>query len=270
MCELLAMSARYPARLTSSLTRLAARAGDGSRNRDGWGIAFYQDKDVVLCRDITPASVSPQVQWLEVNGPATTLSLAYIRHATQGLVGLSNTGPYARELDGRMLVFTHNGNLTGLADAGLGALSCYHPVGETDSELAFCLLLERLRQLRHEQGEPPDVERRLQVFADFCAAIRELGPASCMLADGDILFVHADRRMQSTTGMIEAPALHRHDCPVDRPGNLLRDSQLPDECANQRVTLIATVPLDEYPWQAMKRGEILALRHGQIIASFSL
>lgn len=51
MCELLTMSCRYPARLTSSLTALASHAKGDSRNRDGWGLAFYQGRDVALYRD---------------------------------------------------------------------------------------------------------------------------------------------------------------------------------------------------------------------------
>lgn len=49
MCELLALSCRYPARLTKSLTGLAARAQEAvSRNRNGWRVALYQGADVAL------------------------------------------------------------------------------------------------------------------------------------------------------------------------------------------------------------------------------
>lgn len=48
MCELLGMSSRYPARLTSSLMSLAAHAGGSSRNSDGWGIALYDERDSTL------------------------------------------------------------------------------------------------------------------------------------------------------------------------------------------------------------------------------
>ena len=72
MCELLAMSCRLPARLTSSLSALASHAMGDSRNRDGWGLAFYQGMDVALYRDTTPADASPLVLWLQANGTATT------------------------------------------------------------------------------------------------------------------------------------------------------------------------------------------------------
>ena len=58
MCELLGMSSRYPARLTSSLMSLAAHAGGSSRNSDGWG-ALYDERDVAVFREAGRASESP-------------------------------------------------------------------------------------------------------------------------------------------------------------------------------------------------------------------
>jgi len=145
MCELLAMSCRHPARLTSSLTALASHAQGISRNRDGWGLAFYQDRDVALYRGMEAADTSSLVQWLEEYGPLTGLSLGYIRHATQGDIKLANTGPFIRELNGRIHCFAHNGNLTQLDDDSISAPRHFQPVGDSDSELAFCYLLARMQ-----------------------------------------------------------------------------------------------------------------------------
>ena len=48
-----------------------------------------------------------------------------------------------RELWGRYWIFAHNGNLTDFAPELDGS---FVPVGLTDSERAFCWLLQRLRQ----------------------------------------------------------------------------------------------------------------------------
>lgn len=147
MCELLAMSCRHPTRLTSSLTALAAHAQGSSRNRDGWGLAFYQGRNVALYRGTEPADASPMVRWLESGGPRTRLSLGYIRHATQGMVELANTGPFVRELNGRIHCFSHNGNLARLLVEAEPPAGHYRPVGATDSELAFCQLLSGIERL---------------------------------------------------------------------------------------------------------------------------
>lgn len=47
-----------------------------------------------------------------------------------------------RELANRAQVFAHNGNLVGIRHAGSLAFDRYRPVGTTDSEPAFCALLE--------------------------------------------------------------------------------------------------------------------------------
>ena len=65
---------------------------------------------------------------------------------------MKNCQPFARELGGRMHVFAHNGDL----DAGrLGApRGSFRPVGDTDSERAFCVLLERLTAIWLRGGTP--------------------------------------------------------------------------------------------------------------------
>ena len=67
--------------------------------------------------------------------------IAHIRKATQGRIALENTHPFMRELWGRYWVFAHNGDLKGFAPRLHGA---FRPVGTTDSERAFCWLMQEL------------------------------------------------------------------------------------------------------------------------------
>lgn len=178
------MSCRHPARLTSSLTALASHASGDNRNRDGWGLAFYQGSDVALYRDTTSADTCPLVPWLEANGPATTLSLGYIRQPTQGAIHLANTGPFSRELDGRMQVFAHNGNLKNLEQSPLVTKNgSFQPIGETDSELAFCLLPGWQRS---------GASARPRVARDECRAASD--PLGERAAHSRKLGAHAGRR----------------------------------------------------------------------------
>lgn len=146
MCELLALSSSRPVNLTFSLETLAARGGAAGSSHDGWGVAFYQDTDVALFREPAAAADSPLVRFLETEGPATHLAISHIRHATQGGVCLANTQPFVRELGGRAHVFAHNGDLAGIFRCDALALGSHRPVGQTDSEHAFCALLERLNE----------------------------------------------------------------------------------------------------------------------------
>ena len=170
MCELLALSSSRPARLTFSLRTLASHGAIDGTSPDGWGVAFYQGEDVALFREAAPAGDSALVRYLETGGPITRLAISHIRRATQGAVTLANTQPFVRELGGRTHVFAHNGNLPGIWDSAAMAMGRYRPVGQTDSEHAFCALMERLGTL-WDEASPPSLQARLSVLAAFAAGV---------------------------------------------------------------------------------------------------
>lgn len=266
MCELLAMSCRYPARLTVSLAALAGRARLPSRNQDGWGLAFYQGKDIARYRDSTSADGHPLVDWLMHHGPDTKTAIGYIRHSTQGDISLANTGPFVRELNGRIHTFVHNGNLRCSDDFRAHASNRFLPVGETDSELAFCELLERIAALPCHAGTLATLDARMEALADMARQFRDCGPSNFLYADGDALFVHADQRYQGPERGISPPALHLFECSsCDIPG-LVCDAAPTDGTDAQRVIMLATTPLSRHPWQALDRGQLLSLRDGVVVA----
>jgi predicted glutamine amidotransferase len=266
MCELLAVSMSEPAQLTFSLHTLAARGGAAGRTRDGWGVAFYQANDVALFREPGAAADSALVRFLEAQGPATRLAISHIRHATRGTVSLANTQPFVRELGGRSHVFAHNGDLPGVKDSvPLPPGASHRPVGETDSEHAFCVLLERLRPL-WTHGAAPPLRARLQVLAAFAAELRQLGPANFLYADGDAAFAHGHRRIHPETGRIEPPGLwllQSHHPPVALPPEGTGGVAIAG--AERTVTCIASVPLSAEGWRPLAEGEIVAVRHGEIL-----
>ena len=170
-----------------------------------------------------------------------------------------------RQLAGRSHAFAHNGSLRGLASAPRLALQRFHPEGETDSEYAFCALLARLQALWPSAGAVPPLRARLQVIADFAAELRELGPANFFYADGDALFAHGHQRLQPD-GRIAAPGLQMltRTCRDEREPLLA--SGLCVGCGYQQVTLLASVPLSNEPWQPLAEGETLAVVGGQVVA----
>lgn len=266
MCELLAMSCRHPARLTFSLAALAGRARLPSKNQDGWGLAYYQGRDVAHYRDTTSADRSPLVDWLMHHGPASQTVIGYIRHSTQGDITLANTGPFLRELNGRMHSFAHNGNLH-CSDAFRAFQSGrFQPVGETDSEMAFCALLEKIAALPKEAEGVASLDARMAVLSDMARQLRGCGPCNFLYGDGDALFVHADQRYQDSTGVISPPALHLFECGTHDIPRLVCEAESPVAANDQKVILLASVPLSEHSWQAMDRGQLLALRDGAIVA----
>lgn len=267
MCELLAASSARPARLTFSLHTLAARGSATAGTRDGWGVAFYQGADAALFREPAAAGDSALVRFLEGQGPDTNLAISHIRHATRGAVQLSNTQPFVRELGGRTQVFAHNGDLPGIERNEAFTLGTHRPVGQTDSEHAFCALLARMSGL-WEGVVAPSLEARMTLVAAFAADLRALGPANFLYADGDALFAHGHRRIQHPSGRIDPPGLwvlHRHCVPdgprpADAGGVAIADGE-------QTALLFASVPLTDDTWRPLAEGELVAVRGGEILAT---
>ncbi|MCF7992692.1 MAG: class II glutamine amidotransferase [Thiohalocapsa sp.] len=268
MCELFAMSSRVPATLGFSLERLARRGGAEGPHRDGWGLASYEGRDCLLLREPMAASESPLMQLMERGGLRTRMALSHVRLATFGDRSLRNTQPYARELGGHMHVFAHNGDLPALVEFRLSdgfghAGGCFRPVGDSDSEHAFCSLLARLAPVWH--GTPgvcvPPLAERLAVIADFGEQLRELGPANFIYADSDAIFVFADRRTQRS-GELAAPGLYLLQRYCWRTPPELEDSGVTLQTIRQDVALVASVPLTDELWQPLGEGDLIALSDG--------
>ena len=250
MCELFAMSSRLPTEVRSSLEAFARHGGLEGPHKDGWGLAYYADEDVRLVKESEAASGSECMRFIHDHPFVSGVVISHIRKGTQGRMAMKNCQPFARELGGRMHVFAHNGDLDMVRLRARMALRQFHPVGETDSEYAFCAMLERLRPLWLRGGLPALAER-FAVVARFAAALRPLGPANFVYSDGDALFLHGHKRKQGDGGPPTPPGLHvleRHCDP------------------EQNVILAASVPLTDEPgWRALAEGELIVAQHGRVL-----
>jgi predicted glutamine amidotransferase len=267
MCELFALSSRRSTKLTFSLEALAAHGASAGKYRDGWGAAFYQDNDMALFREPAAAGDSPLVRFLETQGPSTTLAISHIRRATRGAVSLSNTQPFVRELGGRMHVFAHNGDLPDIERSDSLAFDRYRPVGTTDSEYAFCALLERVRRLWNSSSLMPPLDERLSLVSQFAADLRKLGPANFLYADGDTLFVHGHRRIQSATGKVTPPGLWLLPCWCANTDEPVQAHGVTIDPGFQEGLLIASVPLTGGDWRPFAEGEVAAVSAGQLLGT---
>lgn len=275
------MSARYPAVITLSMQELARHGGGSGPHAHGWGVAFISGRDVQLVKEPHAATDSACLRFLQEQAPRGEQVLAHVRKATQGAISLANTQPFRRELGGRLHVFAHNGDLK--PDDGDLHGSC-RPIGETDSERAFCRLLADLQplwleplvgQAQTEEPTLPSIAARVAVLRDFAAALRPRGPANFLYSDGELLIAHGHRRTQAD-GTIRPPGLHwlERRCPssgcletaglrIDRTAAREAAS---DEAEEQRVVLVASVPLSDEAWQPLAEGELLVLQQGRVVS----
>lgn len=269
MCELLSVSSLHPTQLALSFRTLAAHSGGSSTTRDGWGVAFYEGNDVALFREPVAASDSPLVGFLQSQGPKTSLAVSHIRRATRGARSLGNTQPFVRELAGRCHVFAHNGDVPGVSAASNMAVDHYRPVGATDSEHAFCALLERVHGLWHAAATPPSLAKRWSVVSRFAADLGKFGPANFLYADAEFVFAHGHRRIQPD-GRIAAPGLWLWSCRCTDPVTPVHTQGVTVAAGFQEMVMLASVPLTEDAWRPLEEGELVAVRAGRLIGNPAL
>ena len=256
MCELLGMNCNVPTDICFSFTGFQARGGATSVHRDGWGIAFFEGKGVRMFLDPQPSCESAVAEFVRQYPIRSLNVIAHIRKATQGPTGLENTHPFMRELWGRYWIFAHNGNLKDYSPVLDGSFT---PVGQTDSERAFCHLLQMFRQ-RFPSGAPSDREL-LATLNDFAAQVRNHGPLNFLLSNGDRLFAHRTTELHYIIRQAPFPVAHLKDQDVAVDFNQVTTP-------NDRVALIATEPLtDNETWTPLPRNEVVMFAGGEYVGS---
>ncbi|MBI4986568.1 MAG: class II glutamine amidotransferase [Rhodocyclales bacterium] len=256
MCQLLGMNCNVPTDICFSFAGFQARGGGTDVHRDGWGIAFFEGRGVRVFLDPQPSCASPVAELVRQYPIHSLNVIAHIRKATQGPVGLENTHPFMRELWGRYWIFAHNGNLIDYAPALDGS---FRPVGQTDSERAFCHLLQTLRQ---EFGDaPPQRAVLLAALEKFTAQLRPHGPFNFMLSNGDCLFAHRSTHLHYILRQAPFATAHLKDQDVTVDFSAVTR---PDD----RVAVIATLPLtDNEDWLPLPQDRVAMFVDGTLVAA---
>lgn len=190
MCQLLGMNCNTPTDIVFSFTGFTTRAGLTDHHCDGWGIAFFEGEGVRHFVDYQSALESPVAQFVKNYPIKSENVIAHIRKATVGEVTLANSHPFIRELWGRYWVFAHNGDLKGFSPALDGP---YRPVGTTDSEYAFCYIMQ---ELRRQFGDTyPGQQALVAALGELSRWIATHGTFNMLLSDGTALFTHCSTNL---------------------------------------------------------------------------
>ena len=254
MCQLLGMNSNTPTDVTFSFTGFAQRAGHTGDHCDGWGIAFFEDKGVRHFVDHERAVDSPIAELIRRYPIKSCNVISHIRKATQGVVGLQNCHPFVRELWGRYWVFAHNGDLK---DFRPRLHSHFRPVGTTDSEHAFCWIMQELA--KSHAGVPSLAELTI-TLRDLAARIAPHGTFNFLLSNGQALWAHASTHLYYVER--RHPFAQAH----------LSDEDLQVDFATQtaptdRVAIIVTAPLTRNEtWHAFAPQTLKVFVDGEVQA----
>ncbi len=256
MCQLLGMNSRLPASLHLSFTGFSQRGGSTDHHADGWGIAFFESdgaqpgKGIRYFVDKQSASTSPIAQMLRSYPIKSHHVVAHVRKATVGQVTLENSHPFVRELWGRYWVFAHNGDLKDFAPALHGS---FKPVGDTDSELAFCWLLQELAK---SHAGVPSVGELSLTLAELVPQITRHGTFNFLLSNGQALWAHASTNLHYLVRQYPFSEVHLRDEDVKVD---LAELNGPED----RLAIVVTEPLtSNESWTRLAPGELVTFVDG--------
>ena len=254
MRQLLGMLANGPTDAEFSVTGLIERGGGSDIHRDGCGIAFYRGRGVQEFRDPQLGIESDIARLASRSGIKSTLLISHIRRANIGRVSVENTHPFVRELWGNYWTFAHNRQLRG-AKKNL-RLGRSQPVGSTDSEHAFCWLLDRIEVAFATR--PKSAKTLCRLIDKLIREERVFSVFNFLMSDSRYLYAHCSTSIHWLTR--QAPffgsaRLKDLEMSVD----FSRETSDSDE-----MTIIATDPLTSNEhWHRMESGQIAIWKNGR-------
>lgn len=257
MCQLLGMNCNVPTDICFSFEGFCARGGQTADHADGWGISFFEGPGCRTFLDSHPSTSSPIADLVRRYPIKSKHVIAHIRKATQGAIALENCHPFQRELWGRYWVFAHNGNLANFVSP---PTDVYRAVGQTDSEAAFCLMLEKLRR-EYPTCKPPLRELHASLAATT-EELRRFGPFNYLLSDGEHFFAHCSTALNYIVRKAPFAAAHLIDRDVTVDFNELTTP-------SDRVAVIATTPLtDNERWTPIAPDRLFVFQDGAPLDDF--
>jgi predicted glutamine amidotransferase len=263
MCQLLGMNCNTPTDVTFSFRGFAQRGGHTDHHADGWGIAFFEgesagsdhlpgDKGLRHFVDHQPACDSPVAELIRRYPIKSRNVISHIRKATQGRVALENCHPFVRELWGRYWVFAHNGDLKDFAPRLHGS---FRPVGSTDSERAFCWIMQELAK---SHASMPALDELTTTLRELAPQIARHGPFNFMLSNGQALWAHCSTHLfyVERAHPFQQARLIDEDLSID-----FAHVAGPDD----RVAVVVTAPLTTgEAWTPFEPGELRLFVDGRI------
>lgn len=269
MCQLLGMNCNTPTDIRFSFSGFRRRGGDTDHHTDGFGIAFFEEMacqtstgfGLRLYHDDRPCVSSPVADLINAYPIRARTVVAHIRKATTGGNCLANTHPFVREVWGEPWVFAHNGQMSAAFIAKNrrlaqnGNAQFYRPVGSTDSELAFCYLLNRLRRVFKTR---PDNEALFRFLTAQCRYLSANGLFNVLISNGKWQLAYASTLLFHITRQAPFGRASLYDGDIDIDFSTYAND-------GDRVTVLVTLPLTDEPWQQLAVNECIVFADGKPI-----
>ncbi len=262
MCRLYGFLATEPTRLECSLVEAqnalqvqSDRDLRGVRNADGWGIAEWHDARPRIKKSTDPAFADAHFASI-ASAISSDAVIAHVRAATVGSVTMENTHPFAHG----PWAFAHNGTIETFQHVATHLdIGPYGPAGgETDSELAFLWILNRMKEHGLSPDEPATVLSSIvDLLADSVLELVRISLAAGAGSKPTLNFLLSDgKHLVATRWGNTLYWTHRRgitDCAV------CGTSHCPKAEPDYRAVVIASEPITSEAWSEVPEGSVIGV-----------
>jgi glutamine amidotransferase len=261
MCDLLGLSFDTPLKAQITLDVFQQR---GTANPDGWGVAFYSDNKLQVVKEAETSVDSGLFDFLE-RYPESQTIITHVRRSTRGGRSYLNTHPFYRLLtidsNKREYAFAHNGTLTQQEKLRFNE---FRPIGETDSERAFCHLLDAILDKAILQWNHHDyryIESLLQEINDGQNTL------NCIFSDGKHLFCYSDENDHNSGLRFIKQTYPYHKVELISSNDRLGEIEIGSDSSKESQIgyIVSTRILTKEDWTEFDNGELIVFRQGEIV-----
>ena len=232
---------------------------------DGWGLGYYPagEPSASVLKEPAPSRGSIRGELVKAwEHLESSLFVLHVRTATWGPNTDANTQPFTFAWGGREWMIGHSGSLASRLDDVLDPR--FEPVGGTDTERIFCVLLGRIAAREWRSFDAVDV----RVLHSWLLELNTHGALNLVLTDGRDLIAYADQSGVEHIHMAELlppyPNLVLADGDVRI--DLTRRGSKPSKgwvVSSQRLAFEGATK--ELTWRTLAPGELVVLRQGAVV-----
>jgi len=256
MCELFGVNANKEVNVNFTWRGFVRK---GEFNPHGWGIGWYladanEKRSASLIKQPIPAYRAKIALALPELGIQSRVIISHVRY-TISEVSYLNTHPFVRRI--RSIgqydewIFAHNGVLRGVEDLP----QRFEPLGTTDSEAAFCYIMENLEGTGTIKALFTKLYRLLDELSDY-------GTLNVLMSNGRYLFAYSHYPSKGMWLLERHPPHRGRARLLDKDFEVsLGDMKARDEYA----CLVATRPLTDENWERLEKKTLYVFRDGALL-----